>query len=143
LDLLGHTGLPLELVVLAKALAHWLTAILPLILAAPLMGLFLNINSAAIGTTLATLIAGTPAITLIGAVGAALTVGIRRGGVLLAILVMPLVTPVLIFGIGASNAALVGGTPFRMPFLLLCAISLMSVALAPFAAAAALKAGND
>lgn len=142
LDLLTLTGMPLEMLVLAKCLAHWLTAILPLVIAAPMMALFLNVEPAAVGATMLTLLAGSPALTLIGAVGAALTVAVRRGGLLLAVLIVPLTLPVLIFGIGATNGALIEGVSFRAPFLILCAISLASLALAPFAAAAALRAAR-
>ena len=89
--------------------------------------------------TAATLAAGTPALTMIGAIGAALTVSLRRGGLLMAILVLPLTIPVLIFGVAAASAASAGASPFLSPFLALCAMSLASIALAPFAAAAALK----
>ncbi len=142
LDLLTLSGLPLELLVLAKCLAHWLTAVVPLIVAAPLMGLFLNVSPTALGATILTVLVGSPALTMIGAIGAALTVTVRRGSLLLAILIVPLTLPVLIFGIGAVNGAVVDGLPFRTPLLLLLAASLASVAIAPFAAAAALRAAR-
>lgn len=142
LDQLTLTALPLELVVLAKCLAHWLTAVVPLIASAPLMGLFLNVSPLGIGATVLTLMAGSPALTMIGAVGAALTVTVRRSGMILAVLIVPLILPVLIFGIGATNGALVDGLPFRTPFLLLVAYSLASLAMAPFAAAVALRAAR-
>ena len=89
----------------------------------------------------ASLLAGTPALTLLGAIGAALTAGMRRGGLLMAVLILPLTTPVLIFGVAAAAAAASGGTvPFHTPFLILCALSLAAIAGAPFAAAAALRA---
>ena len=133
LDQMTLSDLPLELVVLAKCLAHWLTAVVPLIVAAPLMALFLNVSPKAIGAT---------ALTLVGAIGAALTVAVRRGGMLVAILMLPLVLPVLIFGIGATNGALIEGLPFRTPLLILLAYTLASLAIAPFAAAAALRAAR-
>ena len=142
LDQMTLSDLPLELVVLAKCLAHWLTAVVPLIVAAPLMALFLNVSPKAIGATVVTLIAGSPALTLVGAIGAALTVAVRRGGMLVAILMLPLVLPVLIFGIGATNGALIEGLPFRTPLLILLAYTLASLAIAPFAAAAALRAAR-
>jgi heme exporter protein B len=142
LDLLALGHLPLEAIVLAKSAAHWLASVLPLVAAAPLLGLFFNMDPVAIGAAAATLLAGTPALTLIGAIGAALTVSLRRGGMLIAILVLPLALPVLIFGVSATNAVVVGGLPFRTPFLILCALSLGALALAPFAAAAALRAGR-
>ena len=117
---------PLELALAAKALAHWLTTGLPLVIAAPLLGLLLNLDPAATGAVALTLLAGTPALTFIGLIGAALTVALRRGGLLLAVLVLPLTVPVLIFGVAASNAAIVGPVPFGTPFTILCALTLMS-----------------
>lgn len=142
LDQLTLSAMPLEMLVLAKCLAHWLTAIVPLLLATPLLALFLNIPAKAVGLTMLTLAAGSPALTLSGAIGAALTVAIPRGGLLLAILMIPLTLPVLIFGISAANSALLDGAPFQTPFLILCAISLANLALAPFAAAAGLRAAR-
>ena len=107
---------PLELAVAAKALAHWLTTGLPLVIAAPLLGLLLNLEPKATGAVALTLLAGTPALTFIGLIGAALSVALRRGGLLLAVLVLPLTIPVLIFGVAASNAAIVGPMPFGTPF---------------------------
>jgi len=130
---------PLELAVAAKALAHWLTTGLPLVIAAPLLGLLLNLDPAATGAVALTLLAGTPALTFIGLIGAALTVMLRRGGLLLAVLVLPLTVPVLIFGVAASNAAMVGPVSFGAPFGVLCALTLMSLVIGPFAAAAALR----
>ena len=139
LDLILMARVPLELAVAAKALAHWLTTGLPLVLAAPLLGLLLNLDPAATGAVALTLLAGTPALTFIGLIGAALTVMLRRGGLLLAVLVLPLTVPVLIFGVAASNAAIVGPVPFGAPFGVLCALTLMSLVIGPFAAAAALR----
>ncbi len=130
---------PLELIVLAKCIAHWLTTGLVLSLAAPLFGLMLNLPFEAMLPLVATLLVGTPAITLIGAVGAAVTVGLRRGGLLMAILVLPLTVPTLIFGVGAANAAIVGPTPFGAPFLLLLATTLVALVICPLAAAAAIR----
>ena len=90
-----------------------------------------------------TLLAGTPALTFIGLIGAALTVALRRGGLLIAVLVLPLTVPVLIFGVAASNAAIVGPVPFGTPFTILCALTLMSAVIGPFAAAAALRHGLE
>src|SRR6188474_3293724 len=115
LDLLLMGSTPLELAVLAKALAHWITTGLPLVIATPLLGLFLNLELHAIGAVALTLLAGTPALTCIGLIGAALSVALRRGGLLLPILVLPLTVPVLIFGVAASNAAVLG-TSFGAPF---------------------------
>ncbi len=139
LDQLMLASTPLELMVLAKCVAHWLTTGLPLALAAPLLGLMLNLPAAAMLPLMATLLAGTPAITLIGAVGAAVTVSLRRGGLLLVVIVLPLAVPVLIFGVAAANAAITGPTPFGTPFLLLLAASLAALAICPLAAAAAIR----
>jgi heme exporter protein B len=143
LDLILMARVPLELAVAAKALAHWLTTGLPLIIAAPLLGILLNLDARATGTVALTLLAGTPALTFIGLIGAALTIALRRGGLLLAVLVLPLNIPVLIFGVAASNAVIVGPAPFGPPFAVLCALSLMSVVIGPFAAAIALRYGLD
>ena len=143
LDLILMGRAPLELVVLAKALAHWLTTGLPLVLAAPLLGLLLDLDAGTGGIVALTLLAGTPALTFLGLIGAALAVTLRRGGLLLAVLILPLTVPVLIFGVAASNAAIVGPAPFGAPFAILCALTLMSLVLGPFAAAAALRHGPE
>jgi heme exporter protein B len=139
LDLILMARVPLVLAVAAKALAHWLTTGLPLVIAAPLLGLLLNLDPAATGAVALTLLAGTPALTFIGLIGAALTVALRRGGLLLAVLILPLTIPVLIFGVAASNAAIVGPVPFGAPFSILCALTLMSLVVGPAAAAIALR----
>jgi len=143
LDLILMARAPLELALVAKALAHWLTTGLPLVIAAPLLGLLLNLDPAATGAVALTLLAGTPALAFIGLIGAALTVALRRGGLLLAILVLPFTIPVLIFGVAASNAAIVGPVPFGAPFSILCALTLTSLAIGPFAAAVAVRQGLD
>jgi heme exporter protein B len=143
LDLILTARVPLELAVAAKALAHWLTTGLPLVIAAPLLGLMLNLEAKATAAIALTLLAGTPALTFIGLIGAALTVALRRGGLLLAVLVLPLTVPVLIFGVAASNAAIVGPVPFGTPFTVLCALTLMSVVIGPLAAAIALRQGLE
>jgi heme exporter protein B len=143
LDLVLTARVPLELSLAVKALAHWLTTGLPLVAAAPLLGLLLNLDPKATGAVALTLAAGTPALTFIGLIGAALTVALRRGGLLLVVLVLPLTVPVLIFGVAAANAAVVGPLPFGAPFMLLCALTLMSLVLGPFAAAAALRHGLE
>jgi heme exporter protein B len=143
LDLLMMGAMPLELAVAAKAIAHWLTTALPLVAIAPLLGLMLNIDMRAMGAVALTLLAGTPALTFIGLIGAALSVALRRGGLLLAVLVLPLTIPVLIFGVAAANAAIAGPAPFGPPFTILCALSLGSLVLGPFAAAAALRHGLE
>lgn len=139
LDLLLMSRAPLELVVAVKGLAHWLTTALPLIVAAPLIGLLLNLDGAAQAALVLTLLAGTPALTFIGLIGAAIAVALRRGGLLLAVLVLPLTVPVLIFGVAAANAAVTGPVPFGTPFTILCALTLASLVVGPFAAAAALR----
>jgi heme exporter protein B len=143
LDLLLTGSTPLELAVAIKALAHWLTTAVPLVVAAPLLGLLLNVDLGASWAVSLTLLAGTPALTFIGLIGAALTVALRRGGVLLAVLILPLNIPVLIFGVAASNAATAGTVPFGGAFLILCALSLMSLVVGPVAAAIALRQGLD
>jgi heme exporter protein B len=143
LDLILMARTPPELAVAAKALAHWLTTGLPLVIAAPLLGLLLNLDPKATGAVALTLLVGTPALTFTGLIGAALTVTLRRGGLLLAVLVLPLSVPVLIFGVAASNAAVVGPLPFGTPFTILCALTLISAVIGPFAAAAALRHGME
>jgi heme exporter protein B len=143
LDVLTMGQAPLELAVGVKALAHWLTTALPLVIVSPLLSLFLNLDLAATGAVAATLLVGTPALTFIGLIGAALTVTLRRGGLLLPVLILPLTVPVLIFGVAASNAAVIGPVPFGTPFTILCALTLMSLVIGPFAAAAALRAGQE
>jgi heme exporter protein B len=143
LDLILMADTPLELAVAAKALAHWLTTGLPLVIATPLLALLLNLDQSAAAAVAVTLLAGTPALTFIGLVGAALTVTLRRGGLLLSVLVLPLTIPVLIFGVGASNAAVAGPLSFGMPFTILCALSMGSLVVGPFAAALVLRHGQD
>ena len=137
LDLLMMGPVPLELAVAAKGIAHWITSSLPLVAISPLLGLMLNIEMGTMGTVALTLLAGTPALTFIGLVGAALSVTLRRGGLLLAVIVLPLTIPVLIFGVAAA------ATPFGAPFTILCALSLASLVLGPVAAAAALRHGLE
>lgn len=143
LDLILMGSVPLELAVATKALAHWLTTSVPLILAAPLLALFLNLDAAAIAGVTVSLLAGTPALTLIGLIGAALTVALRRGGLLVPVLVLPFTIPVLIFGVAASQAAVTPPLTFGPPFTILCALSLVSLVVGPFAAAYALRHGTD
>jgi heme exporter protein B len=138
LEGLALAPLPLELVVLAKTLAHWLVTGLPLAIVAPLLGLLLNLHPSGYPALVAAMALGTPALSLIGAIGAALTLGARRGGVLLSLLVLPLYIPILILGAGAVEAA-ISGLGARPHLLLLAAISLAALPLAPFAAAAAVR----
>ena len=139
LDLILTGRVPLELVIAAKGLAHWLTTAVPLIVAAPLIGLLLDIEAPAQSALALTLLVGTPALTFIGIIGAAIAVSLRRGGLLLAIIVLPLTVPVLIFGVAAANAAVTGPVPFGTPFTVLCALTLASLVVGPFAVAAALR----
>jgi heme exporter protein B len=139
LDLILTGRAPLELVIAAKGLAHWLTTAVPLIVAAPLIGLLLDIEPPAQAGLALTLLVGTPALTFIGVIGAAIAVTLRRGGLLLAVIVLPLTVPVLIFGVAAANAAVAGPVPFGTPFTVLCALTLASLVIGPFAAAAALR----
>ena len=143
LDLLMMGRMPLELAIAGKGLAHWLTTGLPLVVISPVLGLMLNVELKALGAVALTLAAGTPALTFIGLIGAALSVALRRGGLLLAVLVLPLTIPVLIFGVAAANAAILGGAAFGPPFTILCALSLASLVIGPFAAAAALRFGLE
>jgi len=143
LDLILMSRLPLEVTVAVKALAHWLTTGVPLVVAAPVLALFLDLKPRAMGAVALTLLVGTPALTCIGAMGAALAVTLRRGGLILAVLVLPLTIPVLIFGVAAANAAVGGPMPFGPPFMILCALSLISFVIGPFAAAAALRHGME
>ena len=138
LELLALAPLPLEATVLAKALAHWLTTGLPLIVAAPLLAVMLNMQADGYWALIAAMALGTPAISLIGTVGAALTLGARRGGVLLSLLVLPLLVPVLIFGAAAVDAAL-AGLPVKPHLALLGGILLAVLALCPWASATALR----
>jgi len=139
LDLMLGGLAPLELVVAAKGLAHWLTTGLPLVVAAPFLGIFLNLDMPAGAALLLTLLVGTPGLTFTGLIGAAIAVTLRRGGLLLAVLVLPLTIPVLIFGVAAANAAITGPAMFGTPFTILCALTLASLVVGPFAAAAALR----
>jgi heme exporter protein B len=139
LDVLVNASLPLELVVLVKCAAHWAASALPLVIVSPLFGIMLAMEARPLALVALSLAAGTPALTMLGAIGAALTVSLRRGGLLMAVLILPLAIPVLIFGVSAASAASGGYAPFAMPFTMLCAISLAAIALAPFAAAAALR----
>ena len=143
LDLILMGAAPLELTVAAKGIAHWITTGLPLVIAVPVLGLLLDLDPAAIGVVALTLLVGTPALTFIGLIGAALAVALRRGGLLLPVLVLPLTVPVLIFGVSAAESAIVGPVPFGTPFTILCALTLASLVIGPFAAAATLRHGLD
>ena len=141
--LIGSDRHMLALTVLVKCIAHWASSVLPLVIASPMLGLFMNMDAAAIGATTLTLLVGTPAIAFVGAVGAALAVALPRGGLLVSVIVLPLTIPVLIFGVSASYGATVDNTPFLAPFLVLSALTLFFAVLGPLAASAALKNSAD
>ena len=137
LILFRHAAIPLPAIVFAKLGAHWLLAALPLIVASPILALLLAMDPPAFGRTLLSLVAGTPALAAFSVFGAAVTVTLRRGGLIGPVLILPLSVPVLIFGVGAAN-----GDP-GSPLLLLISLSLVSVAFLPFAAALALRQGEE
>ena len=138
LDLLALAPEPMVLIVLAKVAAHWLTTALPLIAAAPVVALMLGASADAVPPLIAALALGTPSLSLIGAIGAALSLGARRGGVLIPLLVLPLYIPVLIFGAAAVEAALTG-TSLYAPLAIRAARLLAALPLAPLAAAAGVR----
>ncbi len=133
----------LALTVFVKCLAHWAASVLPLVIAAPLFGLLLNMPPLGMAATALTLLVGTPAITFVGAAGAAVAVGLPRGGLLVSVLVLPLTIPVLIFGVSASYAAVNDPDPFLPPFLILAALTLFLAVIGPVAAAVALRFSSD
>lgn len=139
LDVLATGPLPLEAVAAAKSLAHWLSTGIPLTLLAPLLGLLLNLDLNAYLPLMATMLVGTPAISFLGAVGAALTLKARRGGLLIALLVLPLFIPTLIFGISTVSAIVLTTGGSTSAFMILSAITLGSLVLGPVAAATALR----
>jgi len=138
LDVLATAPLPLEAALAMKSLAHWITTGLPLVIAAPFLGILLNLPAQGFGWLVISLLLGTPALSMIGTFGAALTVGIKRGGLLMSLLVLPLYVPTLIFGAEAARRGAVG-MDAQTPLFLLAGISLGAIALLPFAAAAALR----
>ena len=138
LELILLSPVPLELLVVTKCLAHWLTSGLLLVVTSPLLALLMNLPIDGLWALPVALVLGTPTLTLIGSIGAALLLGSRRGGVLIALLVLPLYIPVLIFGVAAVDAALLG-LGGSAPFLILGAMLLLALALTPFASAAALR----
>ena len=138
LDLLATAPLPLEAALSVKALAHWITTGLPLVIAAPVLGVLMNLPTQGYVWLVLSLLLGTPALSVIGTFGAALTVGIKRGGLLLSLLVLPLYLPTLIFGAEAAQRG-AAGADASTPMLLLAGISAATIALMPFASAAVLK----
>ncbi|MEO3389425.1 heme exporter protein CcmB [Mesorhizobium sp. CAU 1741] len=133
----------LALTVLVKCLAHWVASVLPLVVASPLLGLFMNIEPLGIAATSLTLLVGTPAIAFIGAVGAAVAVSLPRGGLLVSVLILPLAIPVLIFGVSAAYGAVNDPNPFLAPFLILAALTLFFAVIGPAAATLALRSMSD
>jgi heme exporter protein B len=140
LELMRMSGVPLEAVVAAKGMAHWLSSGLPLAVAAPLFGLMLGLEPSALFGTALSLLPGTLSLAFTGAIGAALTASLRRGGMLLSVLVVPLMVPTLIFGVATAEAGRVGTTGFMSLFLALCALALAAIVAGSIAAAAALRA---
>ena len=138
LDLLATAPVPLEGVVTIKALAHWITTGLPLVLAAPVFGVLLHLPGPAYFWLVVSLILGTPALSVLGAFGAALTVGLKRGGLLLSLLVLPLYVPTLIFGAELVRRG-ASGMDTQMPLLMLAGITAATIAVVPFASAAAIR----
>jgi heme exporter protein B len=139
---LRHASIGLPAIVLAKLVAHWLTTALPLLVAVPLLAVLLSMDGALLVNTLVSLLAGTPGLVALGAIGAAVTVGLRRGGLIAPVLILPLSIPLLIFGVGAVSSPM-GAAVTGQALLLLSALSLITVAFAPFAAALALRLSQD
>ena len=139
LDVLATGPLPLPLVAATKSLGHWITTGVPLALLAPVLGLLLNLPLEASPLLVLAMLVGTPAVSFIAAIGASLTLGLRRSGMLLALLVLPLYVPVLIFGVASVSAAITGSASPWPPLAMLVAFSLASIVLAPLAAAAGLR----
>jgi len=142
LVLFRHAALPLEAIVAAKVIAHWLLTALPLLVASPLLAVLLGMDLASWGRTVLSLLLGTPGLVALGTIGAAVTVSLRRGGLIAPVLILPLSIPILIFGTGAIAAAGAAGSS-AAALLFLAAISLVTLALAPFAAALALRLAED
>jgi heme exporter protein B len=142
LDLMLLSPLPFELIAAAKGAAHWVATGLPLVIVAPLLGLLLGLDAKMLGAVTLSLFVGTPALTFLGLIGAALAVALPRGGLLVAVLTLPLAVPVLIFGAAATDAA-ASGAAFGTPFKLIAALSLAFLVLGPIAAAAAIRQVRD
>ena len=138
LDLLAVSPLPMESIAMSKAIAHWLTTGLPLVVAAPILGFLLALPAAGFVPLVISLLVGTPALSMIGVFGAALTVGIKRGGLLLSLLVLPLYVPTLIFGAEVTRRS-IDGLDIQAPLLILAGITLGSIALLPFVTALVMR----
>lgn len=143
LDLLLLAPLPLEVIAFAKAFAHWLATGLPLVVAAPLLGLLLGIEAKTLGAVALMLLIGTPAISFLGLIGAALAASLPRSGMLIAVLIVPFTIPVLIFGTAATSAAIADASAGGTAFKFLGAMLLFSLVIGPVAAAAALRIGRS
>lgn len=139
LDIMAMTSLPFELITLAKALAHWLTVSLPLAILSPPLALLLSINLSQLPILIVSMVAGSLALSMLASIGGAVTAGLRRGGLLVSLLILPLYVPVLIFGVAASTSDM-GPSSSSPALIVLCAITLMSLIVAPWACAVALKA---
>jgi len=139
LDVIVETLDPLEAAVFAKAAAHWLSTCLPLIILTPALGLMTNLQAQGFTPLFISLLLGTPALSLIGTLSSALTVALRRANILMIILSAPLFSPILIFGVGAANAGAIGDPNYLPMLMLLAAASLVSLIVAPFAGAAAIR----
>jgi heme exporter protein B len=139
LDVLVETADPLALTVMAKAVSHWTSTMLPLTAATPVLALLMNLRSEGYGPLVLSLLLGTPALSLLGALASALTLALKRASVLMIVLTAPLLTPVVIFGVGAAQAGAVGDPRFAPTLMILAAISLIACVFAPLAAAAAIR----
>lgn len=143
LDAFIETSDMLSLVALAKAAAHWLTTLAPLIIATPVLGLLLGLPAEAYGPLILSMLVGTPALSLFGALASALSLSLRRASMLMTILTAPLLTPAIIFGVGAANAGAAGDALFGPALMILAAISLFACVVLPLAAAAAIRFNTD
>ncbi|HHL18206.1 MAG TPA: heme exporter protein CcmB [Thiothrix sp.] len=139
--LLSHQ--PLIIIVLAKVFAHWLLTGLPLVLIAPLAGLQYHLSGDEVGIMMLTLLLGTPILSLLGAIGAALTLGLRGGGVLISVLILPLYVPILIYGAGAVSTSMEAGSNVQAYLLLLGAFLILALFFTPWATAAALRIASE
>jgi len=139
LDIMTMGPVPFEIVALAKSIAHWLSTSLPLAIAAPLLGFLVNLDAAVILPLVTAMVIGSIALSLLASIGAAVTVGLRRGGLLVSLLVLPLYVPILIFGVSASQGGTAGPDIATPSLLILAALALTSLVLSPIASAAALR----
>lgn len=139
LDVYGMSAMPLEMVVVVKSLAHWLTTCMPLVLLTPVLGLFLNVDFGAVPMIIVTMAVGTVAVSFFGAVAAALTLRSKRGGVLVALLVLPIYVPTLIYGITTVSLLMLTPGSYVSPLMLLSAISLIAIVIGPVSSAAVLR----